>query len=84
MAHRKKIRIRTASTRRKKKHKKRRFNLLSERDNALYNTLLFNHCIGDMFEIIDKNITQGRLYSLAGRTDDVCTLDLGRFVKPCC
>ena len=29
-----------------------------------------------LIKIIDKNITQGRLYSLAGRTDDVCTLDL--------
>ncbi len=28
-----------------------------------------------MFETISENITQGRLYELAGRTDDVCTLD---------
>ena len=29
-----------------------------------------------MFEYITENITQGRLYEFAGRTDDVCTLDL--------
>ena len=29
-----------------------------------------------IYEIVDENITQGRLYMLAGRTDDVCTLDL--------
>lgn len=29
-----------------------------------------------LFEVVDKDITQGRLYLLAGRTDDVCTLDL--------
>lgn len=28
------------------------------------------------FEIVDENITQGRLYTLAGKTDDVCTLHL--------
>lgn len=30
----------------------------------------------NMFEYVTENITQGRLYELAGRTDDVCTLDL--------
>lgn len=29
-----------------------------------------------MFEYMTENITQGSLYRLAGRTDDVCTLDL--------
>ncbi len=29
-----------------------------------------------MFECIKENITQGRLYELAGKTDDVCTLYL--------
>lgn len=29
-----------------------------------------------MFEYMTDNITQGSLYKLAGRTDDVCTLDL--------
>jgi len=56
MAHRKRIRRRGFSPRRKKKHKKKHSKML--------------------FEVIDKNITQGRLYMLAGKTDDVCTLDL--------
>lgn len=56
MAHKKKNRIRCASPRRRKKHKKKHGNVV--------------------FEIVDKNITQGRLYMLAGRTDDVCTLHL--------
>ena len=29
-----------------------------------------------LFEIVDDTITQGRLYTLAGKTDDVCTLHL--------
>lgn len=56
MAHRKRSNIRCASPRKRKKHKKKRSNMI--------------------FEIVDKNITQGRLYTLAGKTDDVCTLDL--------
>ena len=56
MAHKKKNRIRCASPRKRKKHKKKHGNAL--------------------FEIVDKKITQGSLYMLAGRTDDVCTLDL--------
>ena len=51
--------------------------MFSESDNALFDTSDYiNHCINDMFEIIDKDITQGKLYALAGRTDDVCTLHL--------
>ena len=34
-----------------------------------------------MFEYITENITQGRLYELAGKTDDVCTLTLQKGTK---
>lgn len=60
MAHRKGIGIRGASPRRKKKHKKSH---KKKHRNVL-------------FEIANDTITQGRLYALAGKTDDVCTLYL--------
>ncbi len=63
MAHRRNIGINGASPHRRKKHRK------SGKRTS-------NPKIEPMFEYITSDITQGMLYMFAGRTDDVCTLDL--------